>query len=135
MPFGCWRASGNRLRTQSEADAFLLWLSTGLRNGEIRGVTWDCIRWEEGEVLICKSLRRDGYSTGDHSWAPTKTGKERVVPLTEDVLEVLRRHQKAMEAKELLVHMDWCWSLLRVTGTFMTKFWVGCGRDRLSVVD
>ena len=80
---------------------FLLWLSTGLRNGEIRGVTWDCIRWEEGEVLICKSLRRDGYSTGDHSWAPTKTGKERVVPLTEDVLEVLRRHQKAMEEKEL----------------------------------
>ena len=86
-------------------------------------------------MLICKSLRRDVYSTGDHSWAPTKTGKERVVPLTEDVLEVLRRHQKAMEAKELLVHMDWCWSLLRVTGTFMTKFWVGCGRDRLSVVD
>jgi len=31
---------------------FLLWLSTGLRNAEIRGLTWDCIRWEEGEVLV-----------------------------------------------------------------------------------
>jgi len=41
---------------------FLLWLSTGMRNGEIRGLTWDCIRWEEGEVIVMKSLRRDGTS-------------------------------------------------------------------------
>jgi integrase len=76
---------------------FLLWLSTGMRNAEIRGLTWDCIRWEEGEVLVCKSLRRDGFSSGQHSWAPTKTGKERVVPLTPLVLDVLREHQQQME--------------------------------------
>ena len=76
---------------------FLLWLSTELRNAEIRGLTWDCIRWEEGEVLVCKSLRRDGYCSGHHSWAPTKTGRERVVPLTPEVLETLRRHQQEME--------------------------------------
>ena len=76
---------------------FLLWMSTGLRNGEIRGLTWDCIRCEEGEVLVCKSLRRDGYSSGQHNWAPTKTGKERVVPLTPVVLEVLRQLQREMQ--------------------------------------
>ena len=76
---------------------FLLWLSTGMRNAEIRGLTWDCIRWEEGEVLVCKSLRRDGYCSGHHSWATTKTGRERVVPLTAQVLEVLRRHKQQME--------------------------------------
>ena len=76
---------------------FLLWMSTGLRNGEIRGLTWDCIRWEEGELLVCKSLRRDGYSSGQHSWAPTKTGRERVVPLTSVVLDVLRQHQQQMQ--------------------------------------
>jgi integrase len=76
---------------------FLLWLSTGLRNAEIRGLTWDCIRWDEGEVLVMKSLRRDGYSSGKVEWAPTKTGKERVVPLTPLVLEVLREHQQTME--------------------------------------
>ena len=80
---------------------FLLWMSTGLRNGEIRGLTWDCIRWEEGELLVCKSLRRDGYSSGHHSWAPTKTGKERVVPLTPVVLEVLRLHQQQMQQLEI----------------------------------
>lgn len=76
---------------------FLLGLSTGLRNAEIRGLTWDCIRWEEGELLVCKSLRRDGYSSGHHSWATTKTGRERVVPLTAQVLQVLRQHKVQME--------------------------------------
>ena len=75
---------------------FLLWLSTGMRNGEIRGLTWDCIRWEEGEVIVMKSLRRDGTS-GLHVWAPTKTGKERVVPLTAQVLETLQQHKAEME--------------------------------------
>ena len=59
---------------------FFLWLSTGLRNGEIRGLTWDCIRWEEGEVIVMKSLRRDGTSglhMGSH-----QDGKAGVVPLT-----------------------------------------------------
>ena len=76
---------------------FLLWLSTGMRNGEIRGLTWDCLRWVDGEVLISKSLRRDGYNSGQHSWAPTKTGRERVVPLTPQVLETLKQHQQQMK--------------------------------------
>jgi integrase len=75
---------------------FFLWLSTGMRNGEIRGLTWDCIRWEEGEAIVMKSLRRDGTS-GLHVWAPTKTGKERVVPLTAQVLETLQQHKAEME--------------------------------------
>jgi len=80
---------------------FLLWLSTGLRNAEIRGLTWDCIRWSEGELLICKTLRRDGYSSGKVAWAPTKTGKERVVPLTPQVLETLKEHQRVMQEQGL----------------------------------
>ena len=80
---------------------FLLWLSTGLRNAEIRGLTWDCIRWSEGELLICKTLRRDGYSSGKLAWAPTKTGKERVVPLTPQVLETLLEHQCQMQEQGL----------------------------------
>jgi len=48
-------------------------------------------------VLVCKSLRRDGYSSGKVEWAPTKTGRERVVPLTPEVLETLRQHKAEME--------------------------------------
>ena len=68
-----------------------------MRNAQIRGLTWDCIRWEEGEVLNCKSLLRDGYSSGHHSWASTKTGKEGVVPLTPQALEELVQHKAEMK--------------------------------------
>ena len=47
-------------------------------------------------MLLCKSLRRDGFS-GQHSWAPTKMSKERVVPLKPLVRDVLREHQQTME--------------------------------------
>jgi integrase len=39
----------------------------------------------------------DGFSSGHHSSAPTKTGKERVVPLTPLVLKSLKEHQQQME--------------------------------------
>ena len=42
---------------------FLLWMSTGLRNSELIGLTGDAVRSEEGEVLISKTLKRDGTAT------------------------------------------------------------------------
>ena len=60
---------------------FSVWLGTGLRNSELIGLTWDCVRIEEGEVLISKTLRRDGSSTHKSVWGGTKPGKTRVVPL------------------------------------------------------
>ena len=77
---------------------FLLWMSTGLRNGEVRALSWDCIRWQEGELLIHKSLRIDGLKSRRFIPAPTKPGKERIVPLTHQVLQVLQEHQKAMDS-------------------------------------
>ena len=59
---------------------FVLWLSNGLRDGEIRGLTWDFIGWEVGELLVCKGLRRDSSSSGHHSWASTKTGRAGCAP-------------------------------------------------------
>ena len=77
--------------------AFAVWLGTGLRNAELIGLTWDSIRWEEGELLITKTLKRDGTATHRRFWSGTKTGKSRVVPLREDLVELLREHK---------VHLD-----------------------------
>ena len=67
------------------------------------------MRWDEGELLVCKTLRRDGFKTGQHSWAPTKTAKERVVPLPVQVLEVLKKHQQQMRELDLAITPTlWC---------------------------
>lgn len=80
---------------------FSFWLGTGLRNSELIGLTWDCIRWEQQEMLVIKTLKRIRTNTTSRQWAPTKTGRHRVVPLTDAVLEVLMEHQMAMQQQRL----------------------------------
>ena len=75
---------------------FAVWLGTGLRNAELIGLTWDCVRLEDGELLISKTLRRDGVATHRRLWSGTKTGKSRVVPLREDLVVLLQEHKVQM---------------------------------------
>jgi len=77
---------------------FAVWLGTGLRNAELIGLTWDCVRLEEGELLISKTLRRDGVATHRRQWSGTKTGKSRVVPLRDDLVVLLQEHRQQMAA-------------------------------------
>lgn len=83
---------------------FAVWLGTGLRNAELIGLTWDCVRLEEGELLISKTLRRDGVYTHKRQWAGTKTGKSRVVPLRGDLVALLKDHKDQMVALGLDTH-------------------------------
>jgi len=76
---------------------FLLWMSTGLRNSELIGLTWDAVRLDDGELLISKTLKRDGTATHRRIWGCTKTGKSRVVPITPQVVEMLRQHRLRMQ--------------------------------------
>ena len=85
-----------RINEQWFYPCFAVWLGTGLRNAELIGLTWDCVRLEEGELLITKTLRRDGVSTHKRQWSGTKTGKSRVVPLRQDLVLLLQEHQQQM---------------------------------------
>jgi len=73
-------------------------MSTGLRNSELIGLTWDAVRLEDGELLITKTLKRDGTATHKRYWGPTKTGKSRVVPINPQVIEMLKQHRSTMKA-------------------------------------
>ena len=80
---------------------FFLWLSTGLRNSELIGLTWDCIDWEQSECKITKSLKRREDSNVLREWGDTKNKKHRIVPLTTGVLKMLQEHQKEMQEMNL----------------------------------
>ena len=80
---------------------FFFWMSTGLRNAELIGLTWDAVRLDEGEVLISKTLKRDGTATHRRIWGSTKTGKSRVVPINPQVVEMLKQHRLKMQELEV----------------------------------
>ena len=80
---------------------FFLWLSTGLRNSELIGLTWDCIDWEQSECKITKSLKRREDSNVLRERGDTENKKHLIVPLTTGVLKMLQEHQKEVQEMNL----------------------------------
>lgn len=62
---------------------------TGMRSGELYGLTWDSIDFENGAIRVEKSVWEGHVST-------TKTDEPRVVPLADDLAEVLKEHRKEL---------------------------------------
>lgn len=75
---------------------FYLWMSTGLRNSELIGLTWDSIDIEVGELKVTKTLRRWMDSNTKREWSDTKNRKHRIVPLTSGLMDVLKKHKEQM---------------------------------------
>lgn len=65
-------------------------LFTGLREGEVLGLTWDCLDLEHGTLLVKQQLRRHQQKGGTYYMAPTKNGKSRVLALAPSVVRLFR---------------------------------------------
>ena len=71
-------------------------LFTGLRQGEIMGLTWDRVDFEAGTILIDRQLIRERKKNGLYKFASTKTDKGRKLkpaPFVMDILKAVRREQ------------------------------------------
>lgn len=73
---------------QIAAFAIELSLLTGMRVGELAGLMWNDILFEDGVILIRHSERYD-RGIGEYYVSTTKTGKIRQFPLTKDILNLL----------------------------------------------
>ena len=65
-------------------------LNTGMRVGELAGLMWEDIIPEEGIIVIRHSEKYD-RETKTSLISTTKTGRERIFPLTDDISELLER--------------------------------------------
>lgn len=70
---------------------FVLGLGTGMRMGEMLGLTWDCIDFENGMINVQKTLcylPNNGVAIYEFHSPKTKAGK-RQIPMTKEVRDVL----------------------------------------------
>lgn len=63
---------------------------TGLRQGEVLGLTWDCLDMERGTLLVKQQLRREQKKGGKYYLAPSKNSKSRVLTLAPSVVRLFR---------------------------------------------
>ena len=75
---------------------------TGLRQGEVLGLTWDCLDMERGTLLVKHQLRREQKQGGKYYFSLTKNNKIRVLTLAPSVVRLFRLQkirQNGMRAK------------------------------------
>lgn len=74
-------------------------LFTGLREGEAIGLTWDCVDFKAGTILICKQLQCRALKDGGFTFAPLKNNRSRVITPAPSVIKLLerRRHEESRQ--------------------------------------
>ena len=66
-------------------------LFTGMREAELLGLTWDCVDFEKGQILVKHQLYKDGTR---RYLAPLKNGKTRTITPAALVMKVLAEQKK-----------------------------------------
>lgn len=80
---------------------FTVTLFTGLREGEVMGLMWDCVDFEAGTITINKQLQRLMGGGGEYRFVSPKNGKSRVITPAASVMALLKRHRAAQAAQRL----------------------------------
>ena len=90
------------LKGHKYENLILTTLFTGLREGEVCGLQWDCVNLEIGTILVDKqlqSLRKSVRGNGDkYALVPTKNGKERHLTIAPFVVELLKKEKAKQDA-------------------------------------
>lgn len=94
---------GNRFET-----LFTVTLFTGMREGEVLGLTWDCVDFERGIITIDKQLQlHQEKGCTPYELASTKNGKCRSVMAAPSIMALLKRHRAAQAQQKLLAGSAW----------------------------
>lgn len=82
-------------------------LFTGMREGEVLGLTWDCVDFEHNTITVDKQLRRAQEKGGEYYLAPPKNNKARVIAVAPSVIKLLRVQQRRQAEQRLALGPVW----------------------------
>ena len=82
-------------------ELFLITLFTGLRQGEVLGLEWNCIDLERGIMTVKKQLQREKKPGGKFYLTTLKNGKTRTLCLAPFVLALFKKRREQQEKEKL----------------------------------
>jgi len=83
-------------------------LATGMRLGELLGLTWSDVDLDAGVIRVRRSLATCVGRAGEPVWQEPKTAAgRRRIPIGAQAVEVLRQHRRAQLEQRLRAGTDW----------------------------
>ena len=95
------------IKGHSLGTLFTVTLFTGLREGEVLGLRWDCVDFKRGTILIDKQLQREKKKGGTYVFAPLKNDKSRTITPAPWVMQLLKHHRAVQAEQRLKVGPMW----------------------------
>ena len=82
-------------------------LFTGLRQSELLGLTWDCIDFQNGTILVNKQLTRKEYRMESGLFVSPKSGKARTITPATSVMKAIRAQRSRQSEAQLKAGPMW----------------------------
>ena len=86
---------------------YTLDLFTGMRRGEILGLTWDCVDFKKCTIRIEKQLQREKKKGGVYIFAPLKNDRTRMITPAPFVMKLLKAHRGKQTEQRLKAGELW----------------------------
>lgn len=82
-------------------------LFTGIREGEVLGLTWECLDLDNGTLTIKQQLRREQHKDGQFYFSKPKNNKTRTLTLAPAVVKLFRLQKLEQNRKRLKAGKSW----------------------------
>jgi len=87
-------------------NVYLVTLFTGMRQGEVLGLTWDCVDFDKGTIFVNKQLLKD-KNTGKYHLDTVKNDKARTITPAPFVMTALRKQEALQSSHKLTAGQAW----------------------------
>lgn len=67
-----------------------------MRQGELLGLTWDCVDFKNGTITVNKQLQREKKPNGEYILVPTKNSNTRTITPAKFIMDMLKKNIKKL---------------------------------------
>lgn len=94
---------------------------TGLREGELLGLTWDCVDFKKGKITVKQQLRREQKEGGIYYMSSPKNGKVRTITPAPSVMKLLKDQQFKQLEQRFKAGDTWSEKVMLLTSPMDTE--------------